>query len=110
MRAGRCAASGGRDEGKSARPPYAGRRSLMGSRPRGRRRQPGRAGDEVRTPRRLGRLGAVLEAYEGRAGRSQPWQSRAVEPLPLAAALVTALRLPRCAPVRPRQGTLLARD
>lgn len=107
MRAGRCAASGGRDEGKSARPPYAGRRSLMGSRPRGRRRQPGRAGDEVRTPRRLGRLGAVLE---GRAGRSQPWQSRAVEPLPLAAALVTALRLPRCAPVRPWRGTLLARD
>lgn len=35
----RCVASGGRDEGESARPPYAGRRSLMGSRRR--RGQPG---------------------------------------------------------------------
>lgn len=77
----------------------------MGSRPRGRRRgQPGRPGAEVRTPRRLGRLGAVLEACEGRTGRAQPRESGTVVPLPLGAASVTAPRRPRCARVRLRRG------
>lgn len=77
----------------------------MGSRRRGRRRgQPGRPGAEVRTPRRLGRLGAVLEACEGLTGRSQPRESGAVVPLPLGAASVTAPRRPRCARVRLRRG------